>query len=223
MTNKIILITTLAALNTHAATLAQYNFTGGSTADSAAAANITASNVSTSGDVAISSFSATGFIRSHVTSNTLAGAITDADYFEFAITVASGSTMNLSSLSFDHLGSTTTGTPLPYESSLSLFSSIDGFTAANVLGTSTETMTTNVGAASTFLATENVSLSAPSFQNLTGTTTFRIYGYDNQNDNNDILRLDNIILEGTVTSIPEPSSTALLGLGFSTMLLRRRK
>ncbi len=54
------------------------------------------------------------------------------------------------------------------------------------------------------------------------TMEFRLYAFDAVNENSAV-RLDDIQLNGTVVSIPEPSAAALLGLGGLALILRRRK
>jgi uncharacterized repeat protein (TIGR02543 family) len=83
------------------------------------------------------------------------GALNANDYFEFTLTPNSGYKINM--VSFVYSGQVSTGTP-----SFAFRSSVDSY-AANI-GTANETGTT-------------ISLSAASYQNLTGAITFRFYAY----------------------------------------------
>jgi hypothetical protein len=70
----------------------------------------------------------------------------------------------------------------------------------------------------------SISLSSSEYQGLTGTITFRIYAYDDSDSTGDMDRLDNVVLNGTLSAIPEPSSFALLAgmFGLCLVALRRR-
>ena len=216
----------LASLSSaHGATLAQFTFdsASASTAD-ATDANLTVSTFSGSGGAGVSSFSDMAFIFSDDTDSTLAAAITNGDYWEFTITVNAGFTMDLTQLSFDHLTSGDGGVPggtYPYTGNLSTF--VNNFTAGDVLSTSTQTLNAANGATSELLGSDAVDLST--YQNITGTTTFRVYAYDDSPNTIDqpVLRLDNLLVTGTVTAVPEPTSNALLGLASLAMILRRRR
>ncbi|MGJ8678358.1 MAG: PEP-CTERM sorting domain-containing protein [Akkermansiaceae bacterium] len=52
-----------------------------------------------------------------------------------------------------------------------------------------------------------------------------LVGWGARDGNNPPTRVDydNLILSGTITVVPEPSSSALLGLGFAGLLLRRKR
>ena len=55
----------------------------------------------------------------------------------------------------------------------------------------------------------------------TATSEFRIYGYDMSSSNGGI-RLDDIVLNGTTTAIPEPTTTVFLGLSAIGVFFYRR-
>ena len=78
-------------------------------------------------------------------------------------------------------------------------SSIDGY-ASNIGSTFTQAWdTTTTG--------RSIDLSAPAFQDITTATTFRLYIFDSGVDTaSNGLRLDNVVLNGDVLVVPEPSS-----------------
>jgi hypothetical protein len=56
---------------------------------------------------------------------------------------------------------------------------------------------------------------------ITEATEIRIQGW-NATSTGGNFRLDNVVLNGTVTAIPEPATMSLLGLGALAMVLRRK-
>ena len=75
-------------------------------------------------------------------------------------------------------------------------SSADNFAAD--IGITTTTLTTFTGT--------NISLTGSDFQNVTGSLTFRVYVFDTADNGNRGELLDNIIVNGSVIAIPEPST-----------------
>ena len=122
-------------------------------------------------------------------------------YCTFSITVVSGQQITLTSLAFDFLRSPT-GPSL-----LSIRSSLDNYSAD--LGGLT-TLTT--------LQSPTVSLGS-NFTNLTGTITFRFYGYGAGSSAGTML-LDNMKIYGTVSTLGNEPITVLpngnIGIGIST-------
>lgn len=57
-------------------------------------------------------------------------------------------------------------------------------------------------------------------QNLTGSIALTIDDLDGLAGN---VRMNDLVVNGTITAVPEPSSTALLGLGGLALIMRRRK
>lgn len=123
--------------------------------------------------------------------------LTGNDYYEFTLTPNAGFQASLSSLMFDYaISGNVTG-------NFFVRSSVDSF-AANVGSTATTS--------GSIFSTVTISLSASQFQNLTSAVTFRIYIYDNKSGNMSDL-LDNVIVNGDLLAVPEPSTWAMMGLG----------
>lgn len=120
------------------------------------------------------------------------------DYYEFTLTPNAGYNASLTDLKLDFASYGSGGSR-----SFAVFSSIDSF--ATSIGTA--------NASGTSFATTTISLSAASFQNLTSAVTFRIYIWDDQNNSGKGSLLDNVILDGTLAAVPEPSTWAMMGLG----------
>ncbi len=59
-------------------------------------------------------------------------------------------------------------------------------------------------------------------QGLTGVVTLVIDREDSDTLNGN-LRINDLVVNGTITAVPEPSTTALIGLGGLALILRRRK
>jgi hypothetical protein len=157
------------------------------------------------------------FVRSNATGSTQADALADTSYLSFTVNAASGYQLNLSSLKFDFGGSSATGSTL--ESNIVVQSSVGGVGTGNpilheekknVTGTPTSFDTGNV-----------ITLSASQFQALSS-VTFQFRFYDNFDDISHVNRLDNVVLEGTVSAVPEPAALAMVSLGAGALLTRRR-
>lgn len=141
------------------------------------------------------------------------GAVTANDYYGFTITPDPGTTLSLSSLSYDFSRSGT------FSGRIFVRSSLDGYVNTihvNDLPNSSNTL----GAATPIDLTG-------SFGNITEAVTFRFYFADDSATRTDVdtnpgivYRIDNVILQGT---IPEPGSTLMLGLGLGALFARRRR
>jgi len=173
------------------------------------------------------------FFRSDGLTTTEGGAIGAPDYFTFTFTPNIGTSFALTSITFDFGGSNggPTGGPSGGPS--------NSFNVFAVLRSNAEAVdySTNIGATATQLipgpgdgAVYNLSqrtfdlTGSPEFANVTTATTFRIYLYSSDNTfANQILRADNVLLNGTL--IPEPGSTTLVlaGLGVGLYIRRRSR
>ena len=224
----------LIGSSAQAAVLASYEFTGADAAARAvattSAADLTAGSFSFasafSDDVTASraGFSSGGNIFARVTATTasdLTGSITANEYVTVTITPDSGFELNLTSVTVDLGYTNSLAAGVGKSLSTSVFSSVDGFAAANVLGTKTFTAANN-GTNYTY-ENLNIDLTGAAYQNLSGPLEFRIYLYDEANaitDTQPIHRIDNFTLNGAV--IPEPSAALLGSLGILVLLRRRR-
>lgn len=135
-----------------------------------------------------------------------AAAVAANKYFQFAVSSDASSLINLTSLTFNaERGGA--GTPRGY----AVRSSADGF-AANLA--SADLLT----ARPTYTPV-SVDLSAAAFQNLS-TITFRIYSYAPAAGSS--VDYDDITVNGSVVSVPEPSAALLPALASLGLLSRRR-
>jgi hypothetical protein len=215
----------LASSSARAAVLANYPFTGGTAASND-------SDASTAGDFTINAsqtgagISATSnnlFLRSNTTAATEAAAAdtpttgTGTSYVGFTITPFAGFPLSLQTLTFQTIFNAATAGGATATANFVVRSSRDSF-AADISPVFSETYQDVTGATGTFTG-RSVDLSGAAFQNLSTTTEFRIYVFDNSTNNNQTPRLDTVQLTGT----PEPASVALFGIGAMGLLTRRRR
>jgi len=230
-------VAALAALrlpSASAAVLAEYDFNtdlNASTAD----ANITVGTVTSgagisgSGESGRSSFSNSLYALASATSTTsisVGTAIAADDYFSVTVGANSGYYMDLDSITLDYGYTNNSGSFGAKDLKAYIFSSVDGFVdAGDILGS--EVIQTTVDNNSLQYPggspSLTVDLSAYSYVWSGGEIEFRIYLADNTNSSAYVHRIDNVTLNGTVAVVPEPSSTALLGLGGLAVLLRRKR
>ncbi len=142
----------------------------------------------------------------------LANTLTDGTYFSFTITPSSGTDFSLTSLSF-LAAAGGSSTPRAFY----VFSSIDGFSASNLLLSDSTSGTLKVGAAN--LTSYSLDLSGAQYQNLTEAVTFRIY-IQSPGATSSLLFSD-ILVAGSV--VPEPTTTALFALAFGWGIISRRR
>lgn len=227
------------------ATLARYQFVGNynnnltlptgissaSTINFAAGLTEALPQPNTATGIGISGFPAeTLYIRSSAlnistlpgaTERTISTAIAAGDYFSFELTIAPGYALNLNNVIATMSSSTAVPTD-SYISNLAVF-----YTPAGVAFTS-ESTAVKLGeqsSSSTTLTPYTFSDNLSGNEALTGTVQFHFVFWDPAKTNldNRVTRLDDILLDGTLTAVPEPS--ALLFSSFLLLIpaLRRRR
>ncbi len=148
---------------------------------------------------------------------TITDAVANNVYGQFSVTVADGSYLDLSSLAFGMRNDRGNDGEV---FTVHLRSSLDSY--ANDIATVTQS---GDSAITTVETSESIDLSGAAFQNLAGTTTFRLYMVSNIDESraqSQFVRISpNVVLNGTI--IPEPGSIALAGLGSLMLLPRRRR
>lgn len=187
-----------------AATLAHYTFDGGSALSSDTdPLSVAGSFAASTG--ALSVGTGTAFIASNVTGADLSAAIAGGNWFGFSITPEPGAVLDLASLAFSTRYSG--NDPVAAVSaSWVLRSSLDGF-ATNLSPIFTETYQVEQGGV---VSTSRLVTLGDAFQSVGGTVEFRVYVYDNSGSSGRYVRIDNVVLTGTASAIPEPSAAAVL-------------
>lgn len=211
----------LLALPMSAAVIADFNFTGATQALRGASSDTELNSTATFAPIPnltdVGTTDSTGgvaFIRASATSNNLADALTDTDVFTVTIAADEDFVFNLTSLTFDYGGSSDTidliTNAVIHSGGSTVFN--EEFNAGRV----------SAGAGGSFDTGNSADLSGPTFQGITS-ATFTFANFDNTNSGSSTNRWDNIVINGEVVAVPEPSSIALLGLGGLALILRRRK
>ena len=204
----------LTARQATATIIASYDFTTNSNS-SDTEPNSTASVFNGFGG-SVRSGSSLTFVQTYanLTSTSAAEAITNTDYFTFNVIAAPGAKLNLTTLDF------TTQVEVPTSGIVSggtffVRTSADNYAADVASYTMGDEQT---------IASRSVVLSGLSFQNVTTVLEFRIYIYKSVSSVTtfDGLRVDNVVLNGSV-AVPEPATGSLLSLAGVPMLMRRRK
>jgi hypothetical protein len=220
--------TTLAALaglaltagSASAAVIAQYDFTGAAVTSSDSEPNSTAQDFAATGaDLGFSVSGNNAFARSQALAGTdEAAAIANVAYMSFTVSTTAGNKLDLTSLTYTSIHNATNAGAPDTNATMNFFvrSSIDSYaaTVGSVFSETWDSTTPN----------RTIDLSGAAFQNLTSPVTFRLYVYESvELDTNQGARWDDVVLNGNVNAIPEPSAIALLGLGGLALLRRRRK
>jgi hypothetical protein len=218
-----------------AATLFTYDFAdvttamvGSSGSAGGTGSNLAFSNFVSSGVAAnpntSSVFSFTGWSTGATTaSDTFGGAIDLTDYYSFTITPSGGFSYSISSITFD-AGRTATG-PRQFV----VRSSADGF-SANLSASESQANVSIVGS-NVFQFTDNTSTTiytgmsvAPGGSVVSTAVTYRIYSYNAESSAGGF-RVDNVVISGTVTAVPEPSTTTMLFgvIALAAIVVRRSR
>jgi len=202
--------------------IASYDFAGGSATSGDSDTDTTASAISVVGgssNFGISSGTGTLFARSTAVANTGTDpGVNASERVEFSVTLDNGPALSLQNIT----GTLEADAGDFWQANYSMFASTDDFATSTSLGTASDP---SGGSATAF------DISLASLGNVTGTVKFRLVPYAEfftndegeleQPSNGKILRLDDVVVNGTV--VPEPASVALMGLGGLLMLGRRRQ
>jgi hypothetical protein len=212
----------ITTISSHAQILVNYNF-GADLNPSTMAANASGSAITaTWTNNMANAWGRSGtaqnlFVRSDATP----ASFDSTKYFEFTITPNSGYQFDLTQLSFNYGAQRENDVPF-YNTTIVLRSSVDTFGSDIVSNPDPIFASSNVNS-NTTPNSATLDLTGASFQNLTTATTFRIYVFDNSNTNQNITRLDDIEITGSVSVIPEPSTIALLLAGTIMLVALRHR
>lgn len=206
-TLPILAATTFATASTQAATLAEYTFTGESLSVSSELFTGSASDI-TLGSAWVNSNTPTtdDFLTLNLAnSNTNVAAAQNGFSFTYTVSgLSAGEALSLTSIAIE-VEETVTRNTVRH----SIF--VDGL---NITG--------SVDPASFPATIDYDFISADGYSSLSNGDIVTIQ-YGMRDNEAGTLTADNFILSGEVVAVPEPSSTALLGLGGLALILRRRK
>jgi len=197
----------VAATSVQALVIAEYSFDEDSFASSDAGTNWTTTDLGSGGGVPLATDDTEGqpapslaFEMGDIND----GTFLDDDYYTFTVTPSSS--LDFTTFTFD-INKISGGADVEYQ----LFSSVDGFTAGNELGS---------GAISDTDTWLNESTDVSSLTAVSSTTEFRLYFFTTGTFGPNQIKVDNI----TLSAVPEPSAFALLAgcFGLTWVMLRRR-
>lgn len=182
------------------------------------AAHISGGNL-TLGSGTTASSAANTFGGSGFNQTSFASAITANDYISVTITPSAGYSISISGI--DYLPGKASAGTVTFAADLT--SSKTGYTSSNSLDSYSFTS----GSA----ALRSITLSGiPSLQNITSSIEFRLYGYVVSGAATDTFRIRNLtgndlVISGTVSAIPEPSTyAAMLGVvALTGVMIHRRR
>lgn len=161
----------------------------------------------------------------HVPATNLAGAISAGQYLEFTITASVGFVFNLTSIQM-YGEATNTGA-----ADVALLSSVDGFVNTAAIATVSNIPDNNTGDFDADTGSSGfgqpIDLSASKFQNL-ASISFRIYGWSTTDGSGSTylrngVSGNDLIINGSMVAVPEPSTSLPLGLAIASTILFRRK
>jgi len=211
LTTTLILASLFAAAGANAAVIADFDFdTDASSSDTELNSTAVFAPIPNATNVGRSS-QGNAFIRTLGTGTDLAAALADTDVFTITITADPGFEFNLTSVNFDFGG----------QSSTAAAYTVNGVVTSGGTLLHNEGLTTS-GTGLHMDTGNSESLAAAQFQGVTS-ATFTFANFDTTDFEGKTNRWDNISIVGDVVAVPEPSSTALLGLGGLALILRRRK
>ena len=128
-----------------------------------------------------------------------------SQYLEFTMTIDSGFEFQLDDFGFGYQSGENI--------TIAAFYSTDGFATSNQLGSNTSVTNTNTSAAI---------LTDLGISGLDGIVDFRFYGF-NAATGNAALEIDEVWMQGSFTTVPEPSAAILSSLGVLALLRRRKR
>jgi len=156
------------------------------------------------------------------TATTPAESLANNKYFQFTITAAPGSDVDLTSLTFD-VARGGGGTPRGFFVRTSADNFASGLTVTGNPALTANSFGNDVNTARPAYTAVTADLTGAQFQNIQSAVnglTFRVYAYSPAAGSS--LDFDNITINGTAT-VPEPASAGVLGLAAMGLLARRRR
>ncbi len=148
----------------------------------------------------------------------------------FNVSIQEGYNLDLTSLSFKFGGSNSGGSSTTYTANASVYYSFNNFATAGILVSTTSNSALTLAANNVINLGYTPDMDLSSIAGLTGLTSndsvaFRIVFTDSSGISNISLRVDDVVLNGAVSTIPEPSTYALVvgALTLGLAVVRRRR